>query len=268
MEVKVNGSTIKGEYGLLSDHDGTLIYGGEEAHTVLAKKYFELLQIDPTLSETGTSFSDLLKGQLTDQRLVEAITDLFYLGRNLAFQKPTDEAITEALDKVYLPSGEVADGRFFHELRQASEKVIRSLRDNLQVCLYDDARRFLSQPHFPKRSCIVTGCSADIMSSNARFHGIDFSSSFKGAICADDKNGPQKPDPAPYLKGANLIDMPPSNCIALEDSFSGLLSAARAGCISVFVHRDEKPISPKVKSLVSENGVLVIKSLDQVRFSN
>lgn len=265
MEVRINGSTFRGEYGLLSDHDGTLVYGGEEAHTILVKKYFELLHIDPKLSEAGTSFSDLLKGQLTDQRLVEAIIELFYESRNLSFQKPSDETIKENLD---IQSGEGADESLYRELRQASEKVIRKLRDDLQVCMFEDARRLVSQPHFPKKSCIVTGCPADIMSSNARFHGIDFSGSFKGAICADDKNGPQKPDPAPYIKGANLIDMAPSDCIALEDSFSGLLSAVRAGCISVFVHREAKRISEKINSLISEKGVIVIKSLDQVRFSN
>lgn len=268
MEVRINGSTFKGEYGLLSDHDGTLVYGGEEAHTILVKKYFELLHIDPKLSEAGTSFSDLLKGQLTDQSLVERIIDLFYVSRNLSFQKPSDEKIKEDLDKVGIQSGEGSDKGLYRELRETSEEAIRSLRDDLQVCMFDDAKSLISQPHFPKKSCIVTGCPADIMSSNARFHGIDFSGSFKGAVCADDKNGPQKPDPAPYIKGANLIDMAPSDCIALEDSFSGLLSAVRAGCISVFVHREAKPISEKINSLISEKGVIVIKSLDQVRFSN
>ena len=268
MKVKIDGTTLKGEYGLLSDYDGTLVYGGEEAHTILAKKYFEFLQIDPKLSEAGTSFSDLLKGRFADQELIESIIDLFYLTRNLIFQRPSDKVLKEHLDKMCPPFGQIAYKKLFHEFKHASEQVIRLLRGELKVCLYDDARRLLSQPHLPKKSCIVTGCPVDIMRSNAIFDGIDFSSSFKGVICADDKNGPQKPNPAPYLKGANLIDMEPSRCIAIEDSYSGLLSAVRAGCIALLLNRGKKPLSAKTKSLIADSNVLVIDSLDQIGFSN
>ena len=38
-----------------------------------------------------------------------------------------------------------------------------------------------------------------------------------------------KPDPAPYLKAAELLDVPISSCLVLEDAASGYSAARRAG---------------------------------------
>ena len=38
-----------------------------------------------------------------------------------------------------------------------------------------------------------------------------------------------KPDPAPYLKAAELLDVPISSCLVLEDAASGYTAARRAG---------------------------------------
>jgi beta-phosphoglucomutase-like phosphatase (HAD superfamily) len=38
-----------------------------------------------------------------------------------------------------------------------------------------------------------------------------------------------KPDPAPYVLAAKLLGVPPEECIAVEDSASGLRSAMSAG---------------------------------------
>ena len=40
-----------------------------------------------------------------------------------------------------------------------------------------------------------------------------------------------KPHPEPYLKGAALLNLPPSACLAHEDAISGVRSAADAGCL-------------------------------------
>ncbi len=42
-----------------------------------------------------------------------------------------------------------------------------------------------------------------------------------------------KPDPEPYLKVAALLCLKPEECLAVEDSSHGLLSARRAGCYCV-----------------------------------
>lgn len=44
-----------------------------------------------------------------------------------------------------------------------------------------------------------------------------------------------KPDPEPYLTACNLVDVAPDDCIAIEDSPTGVLSAWRAGCQTICV---------------------------------
>lgn len=44
-----------------------------------------------------------------------------------------------------------------------------------------------------------------------------------------------KPEPDIYLLGAKTIGLPPEACLALEDSYTGILSAHRAGCMPVII---------------------------------
>ena len=40
-----------------------------------------------------------------------------------------------------------------------------------------------------------------------------------------------KPDPEPYLKGAELAGVQPAECLVLEDSFNGIRAGRAAGCM-------------------------------------
>ncbi|MBY3462944.1 HAD family phosphatase [Rhizobium laguerreae] len=44
-----------------------------------------------------------------------------------------------------------------------------------------------------------------------------------------------KPHPEPYLKAASRLGVDPSHCVALEDSRNGVLSASRAGLMTIMV---------------------------------
>jgi HAD superfamily hydrolase (TIGR01509 family) len=44
-----------------------------------------------------------------------------------------------------------------------------------------------------------------------------------------------KPDPAIYLKAAEMVGVDPENCIVLEDSYYGVISAVRAGMYCIVV---------------------------------
>ena len=50
-----------------------------------------------------------------------------------------------------------------------------------------------------------------------------------------------KPEPDIYLKGAEALGLAPEKCLALEDSPSGILSASRAGCLSVVIPDQDQP---------------------------
>ena len=61
------------------------------------------------------------------------------------------------------------------------------------------------------------------------------------ALCSgkDVPNG--KPAPDIYLAGAAAIGVAPENCLAIEDSPTGLEAAWRAGCMGVFVPDQDQP---------------------------
>ena len=52
---------------------------------------------------------------------------------------------------------------------------------------------------------------------------------FSRLVSADDVGGIGKPDPAVYLRAAAELSEIPSDCVAIEDSENGVLSAVRAG---------------------------------------
>ena len=49
-----------------------------------------------------------------------------------------------------------------------------------------------------------------------------------------------KPDPEPFLLGANVLSLSPKSCIAFEDATAGIHSALSAGCQVVAVHAPEE----------------------------
>jgi len=75
---------------------------------------------------------------------------------------------------------------------------------------------------------------------------------FPVTVCGDDVST-TKPDPAPYLLAAKLLEVMPGSCVALEDSLNGVASATAAGCAVVAV--------PSFVDIPSAPGRLVVGSL-------
>lgn len=65
-----------------------------------------------------------------------------------------------------------------------------------------------------------------------------------------------KPDPEPYLRAAYLLDVAPGECIAVEDSPSGALSAVQAGITTV--------VWPEDNALVFEAGCIRVNDIGQL----
>jgi HAD superfamily hydrolase (TIGR01509 family) len=79
--------------------------------------------------------------------------------------------------------------------------------------------------------------------------------SFPVMVCAEDVPA-TKPDPAPYLLAAKLLDVDPARCVALEDSPNGVAAATAAGCRVVAV--------PSFIDIPPAEGRLVVGSLRDV----
>ena len=60
-------------------------------------------------------------------------------------------------------------------------------------------------------------------------------------ICTAHEVPHGKPAPDIYLLGAKTIGLPPESCLALEDSYTGILSAYRAGCLATIVPDLDQP---------------------------
>lgn len=87
-----------------------------------------------------------------------------------------------------------------------------------------------------------------ILFENSRFHRQPFTK----IVCGDDVvNG--KPDPEVFLKAAARLDLPPHNCMVIEDSIKGLQASLAAGAITVMVP-DMIGITPEL-----ENEVYCVK---------
>lgn len=64
---------------------------------------------------------------------------------------------------------------------------------------------------------------------------------FDVTVCGDEVDGLNKPLPRPYQLAAELLGVDPADCVAVEDSVTGVTSAAAAGC-TVLVVPAEAPV--------------------------
>jgi HAD superfamily hydrolase (TIGR01509 family) len=101
------------------------------------------------------------------------------------------------------------------------------------------------------RYALVT--SSQRLIAEAILAGTGFS--FPVSVCGEDVLV-TKPDPAPYLLAAKLLDVDPVRCVALEDSPNGVAAATAAGCRVVAV--------PSFIEIPSAPGRLVVSSLREV----
>ncbi len=69
------------------------------------------------------------------------------------------------------------------------------------------------------------------------------------SLCSGHEVPHGKPEPDIYLYGARSIAVPPDSCLAIEDSYAGIVSASRAGCIPIMVPDLDEP-DDKTKKLL------------------
>ena len=76
--------------------------------------------------------------------------------------------------------------------------------------------------------------------------------SFVASVTGDEvSNG--KPDPEPYLAAAAALGVSPAECVAIEDSPTGVAAALAAGCATLGV--------PHVVSVPPADGLVLVDSL-------
>lgn len=71
-------------------------------------------------------------------------------------------------------------------------------------------------------------------------------------LCSGAEVAHGKPEPDIYLYGAACLDLKPEECLAIEDSPAGVLSAYRAGCMAVMVPDLDQPDAATEKLLYAK----------------
>ncbi|HET6734819.1 HAD family hydrolase [Mycobacterium sp.] len=80
---------------------------------------------------------------------------------------------------------------------------------------------------------------------------------FSATVCGDEVPS-GKPAPDPYQRAAALLDLPPSACLAIEDSVTGTTAAEGAGCPVLVVPNDVAvPPGPRRRHISSLAEVAV-----------
>lgn len=76
------------------------------------------------------------------------------------------------------------------------------------------------------------------------------------SIVSGDQVSRGKPDPEPYLKAAELLAVDITQCVALEDSSTGLSSAEASGALAIGI--------PNIVDIPSRPGRILIDSLEDL----
>lgn len=114
---------------------------------------------------------------------------------------------------------------------------------------------WLKDNHFP--ICLAT-------SSRMNHVHDSFDNSIFGAIPFDlavtgEDGALSKPDPDVFFKAAALLDLPPQDCLIIEDSLNGVKAAIAAGSISCMVPDLQQP-----DQFILDNVTMIKKDLFEV----
>ncbi len=101
------------------------------------------------------------------------------------------------------------------------------------------------------RTALVTSTERGLTEIALDSIGREF---FDVTICGDEVDGQNKPHPRPYLMAAELLGVDPVNCVAVEDSVTGVASAQAAGA-TVLVVPAEAPVPPGERLILRESLV-------------
>lgn len=105
--------------------------------------------------------------------------------------------------------------------------------------------------------------ATDLERTERYLKSVDLLQYFDKIVCASMvENG--KPEPDIYLRAAKELELLPKNCIALEDSPNGILSAYRAGCMPVMVPDLDEP-SEEIRKLLFGLEENLLKVIDLIK---
>lgn len=125
------------------------------------------------------------------------------------------------------------------ELEDARRPVFEALRDSGQTLL-PGARELLERLKTAGLRLVVVSSGKEpyVMSVLEKWQIKQYFDDIIGG----DEVIKGKPDPEPYLNALKYLQLPPTDCIVIEDSQSGIESAKAAGCHCIAVRNHNIPL--------------------------
>ena len=165
-----------------------------------------LVDTEPLWAEAKTAVAAEFGGVWSEQDTLDT------LGKPAAFTftRMKELGATESADKLY----ERLKGKMSVLLKDARVELLPGMEALLMQ---------VAEAGLP--AGIVTNATTDVAQNTARLapEGL-----FK-TLVTDEQVTHAKPDPEPYLQAAQNLGVTPANCVAIEDSASGVQSATAAG---------------------------------------
>ncbi len=151
-----------------------------------------------------------------------------------------------------------------HPALPQGDEALPSLLTSMHVHV-KDVRRESGSPAMPGASNLLSSCrergiriamatSATRENALMDLQTLGWLEHFEAVVTGDDVTL-HKPHPDPYLLAARLMDAAPSDCIALEDSPSGVRSAHAAGIRVLFVRDARFGITPPPEAALTINSL-------------
>ena len=113
------------------------------------------------------------------------------------------------------------------------EEIYRELGEKSGIQIIDGIHDFLKEMKLNNISAVI-GTSTDRENIELAFGQLGIENFFLDAICAEDVSQ-GKPHPEVFLKGADLLGLPPEQCVVFEDSLHGIEAATRGGMKAVAI---------------------------------
>ncbi len=126
---------------------------------------------------------------------------------------------------LYTPNHKMEELFFYHK------KYMEEYRNDNGLILKTDLHKlFTYLKSLNYKLALCTSAVKDLAYNN--LNSEDLASYFDIIITGDDITK-GKPDPDPYLKTCDELKLHPNECLVIEDSFSGIISASEAGCNTI-----------------------------------
>jgi len=159
----------------------------------------------------------------------------------------TDEASYDSIAKKFNVNLPIKD-----LLNEKSKEYLKLFPDNFKK--YPGIVSLIKRLHQSFITALTSSSSK--MEINLVLKELDIFDYFKVIVSADDVSK-SKPDPEPYLITANKLNVKPAECVVIEDSKNGIMSAKEAGCYCIAI-----PTTYVESDL--DKADLVVKSFNEI----